>query len=65
MYVCRKMRLCTYLLSKGFNYVKTEPMKDNPELKVWLFESTPELWLAVHEYYEQLNDKLSMETNEE
>lgn len=57
MYVCRKLRLCNYLLNKGFKYIKTEPMRDKPEWKVWIFESTPELWMEVNNYYSQINKK--------
>ena len=57
MYVCRKMRLCEHLLNKGFKYIKTEPMRDKPEWNVWIFKSTPELWLEVNNYYSKVHDK--------
>ena len=57
MYVCRKLRLCNYLLSKGFKYIKSEPMRDKPVWKVWIFESTPELWMEVNNYYSQIIKK--------
>lgn len=50
MYVCKTMRMCSFLLSKGFAYVKVDVDKFNPNFNVWIFESTPELWVAVTEY---------------
>ena len=51
MYVCRRLRICTYLLQNGFNYVAEVEDKHNPKYKVWLFENTPELHVAVENYY--------------
>lgn len=53
MYVCRRMKLCSFLLSKGFKYEKVEPDKFNEKYSVWIFKSTPELRLAIEEYYAQ------------
>lgn len=53
MYVCRRMKLCSFLLSKGFNYEKVEQDKFNPKYQVWIFKNTPELKLAIEEYYSQ------------
>lgn len=53
MYVCRRMKLCGYLLSKGFKYEKVEPDKFNDKYSVWIFKSSPELRLAIEEYYGQ------------
>ena len=53
MYVCRRMKLCSFLLSKGFKYIKTEKDKFNEKYSVWIFESSPELRLAIKEYYAQ------------
>ncbi len=50
MYVCKTMRLCSFLLSKGFNYVRVDTDFNNTKFNVWIFESTPELWVAVTEY---------------
>lgn len=50
MYVCKTMRLCSYLLSKGFTYVSVDADKFNPKFNVWIFRSTPELWAAITEY---------------
>lgn len=51
MYICKKMRLCTFLLKKGFTYVETRKDKYNPKRDVWLFKASPELYLAIDEYY--------------
>lgn len=53
MYVCRRMKLCGFLLSKGFKYEKVEPDRYNPKFSVWIFKSSPELRLAIEEYYAQ------------
>ena len=55
MYVCRRMRLCSFLLSKGFNYVSERPDRNDARYKVWLFENSPELRLAIEEYYSSSN----------
>lgn len=51
MYFCRRIRLCSYLLDRGFNFIKTEPDVNNPKYKIWLFKKTPELLEVVEEYY--------------
>ena len=51
MYVCSRMKLCSYLLKKGFRYEKTFKDKYNPNYNCWLFKNTPSLINAVNEYY--------------
>ena len=51
MYVCRKIRLCSFLLKKGFEYEIEREDRNNSERKVWLFRSSPELYNAIEEYY--------------
>jgi len=51
LYVCRRIRLLSYLQGKGFNFIKTEPDKNNPKYTVWLFVETDDLRSAVEEYY--------------
>ena len=51
MYVCRRIKLCSYLLKQGFKYTKIRADRDNAKRKVWLFKSTPELYIAIDEYY--------------
>lgn len=50
-YVCKKIRLLTFLQSKGFNFIKTEQDKNNDKYIVWIFIETPELRDAIEEYY--------------
>ena len=47
------MKLCGYLLKKGFKYEQIIPDKYNPKYNCWLFKSSPELLLAVEEYYSE------------
>lgn len=54
MYVCRKIRLCSFLLKKGFQYEFERADRDNPKRKVWLFKSIPELYIAIDEYYDNI-----------
>ena len=51
MYVCRKMKLCAFLLKNGFHYKKTRPDRYDTKRIVWLFDYTPELLNAVNTYY--------------
>ena len=51
MYVCRKIRLCSYLLSKGFKYEREDIDVRNPERKVWLFKDSEQLRTAIEDYY--------------
>ena len=51
MYVCKKMRLCSYLLREGFHYIKIVQDKNNSKYNCWLFKRTPELMNAIEEYY--------------
>lgn len=57
MYVCRRMKLCGFLLSKGFKYERVEKDKYNEKFSVWLFKNSPELRLAIEEYYSQIDEK--------
>lgn len=50
-YVCRKIRLCAYLLEKGFEYLVIRQDVFYPDRKVWIFEDTPTLREAIEEYY--------------
>lgn len=52
MYVCRRIRLCAFLLNNGFTYVEERKDRFNDNYKVWLFNISPELMAAVERYYE-------------
>ena len=49
-YVCKRSRMCSYLMERGFSPYKIAPDRDNPMYNVYLFRSTPELYAAVMEY---------------
>ncbi len=51
MYVCKKLRLCSYLLQQGFNYIEEKEDKFNPKFNIWIFKNSPELRNAIEEYY--------------
>ena len=54
MYICRRLRLLTFLQKKGFNYIASMEDKHNPKYFVWLFVDTPELREAIEDYYDQV-----------
>ena len=49
-YVCKRARMCSYLVDKGFMPYKIKPDCDNPKYDVYLFTATPELHRAVMAY---------------
>ena len=51
MYICRKLRLYVYLTQRGFKYELEKEDRDNPNYKVWIYKETPELRLAIEDYY--------------
>ena len=53
-YVCRRIRLLTFLQEKGFNYIKMEQDKYNPKYNIWLFKDCQEIRDAVEEYYKDI-----------
>jgi len=64
MYLCRRMKLCGFLLKKGFTYEKIVPDRNNPKFNCWLFKNSPELRNAIEEYYaaEPNNSALKYDT---
>lgn len=55
---CKESRIYTkslaqYLTSKGFNYIRIVQDINNPKYVNWIFESTPDLHKAIHEYTEK------------
>ena len=50
-FICRRLRLCTYLVDAGFTPYRIEPDKRNPKYSVFLFEKTPALDIAVFRYF--------------
>lgn len=49
-YVCKRARMASYLMERGFTPYKVTPDRDNPMYDVFLFTATPELYQAVTEY---------------
>ena len=49
-YVCKRARMCSYLVEHGFMQYKIKPDCDNPRYNVYLFTATPELYRAVMAY---------------
>lgn len=49
-YVCKRARMCSFLMEKGFNPYKISPDRDNPMYDVYLFTASDELYRAVLEY---------------
>lgn len=50
-YVCRKIRLYSFLLDKGHKLVQVRPDRDFPKRLVWIFNDTEELRADIEEYY--------------
>lgn len=48
---CKKLRLCVYLMDRGFTPYDTEPNTANPQYSVYLFEETPALTAALVRYF--------------
>lgn len=51
MYICRRMKLLSYLTSCGYKPISVIPDGYNPKYRCWLFIETPELLEAVDTYY--------------
>ncbi len=49
-YVCKRSRMCSYLMERGFSPYRITPDRDNPKYNVYLFSATPELHRAVMDY---------------
>ena len=49
-YVCKRPRMCSYLVERGFSPYKISPDRANPRYNVYLFTATPELHSAVMDY---------------
>lgn len=50
-YVCKRLRLCRYLVEQGFNPYKIVPDRDNPRYNVWLFDQSEQLTTAILRYF--------------
>lgn len=52
-FVCKRLRMCKYLMKQGFVAYGTQPDKSNPEFINWLFEATPELASALNRWFNE------------
>lgn len=50
-YVCKRLRMLSWLRSKGFMPYETIPDYQNPKYNCWLFKASDELLEAVNEYF--------------
>lgn len=50
-YVCKRLRLLSFLYMKGFTPSAVMPDYDNPNFNVWAFDNSPELEAAIDEYF--------------
>lgn len=53
-YVCRKIRLYSYLTELGFKPYRVVPDMYDSDRLVWLYEDTEEIRDAVESYYSEL-----------
>ena len=49
--VVTKIKLCNYLLNKGFNFIETRVDYKCPSRYVWVFEYSDKLVKTIDEYY--------------
>lgn len=56
-YVCKRARMCSYLIEQGFTPYRVAPDRDNPMYDVFLFTASPELYKAVMEYINNRSEK--------
>lgn len=54
-YVCRKLKLYSYLIKNGFKIEYSRPDKYDDSRMVWIFKDSPELQEAVTKYYSNKN----------
>ena len=59
--VITKIRLCKYLLSKGFVFEETRMDYANPKYVVWVFKNSEDLQNAITEYYNEWKAQTGME----
>ena len=50
-FLCNRLRMCTYLMDRGFHPAQVLPDADNPRYSVFLFDETPELAAAIQRYF--------------
>jgi hypothetical protein len=50
-FVCKRIRLYTYLKEQGFKESKVRPDRNNPHYVVWIFENNERLQQAIGKFY--------------
>lgn len=50
-YICKRLKLLDFLMKKGFEVIDVVPDVNNPLYNCWRFKRTPEILVAVDEYY--------------
>ena len=53
-YTCKRWRMLTWLMERGFNPIKTIPDATRPEYNNWVFVNSPELENAINAYFAEL-----------
>ena len=56
IYVCKRLRLYTYLKENGFNELYSRPDFKNIKYLVWTFKDSRELQAKIKEYYDKVNN---------
>ena len=57
-YVCKRLRLCRYLMDHGFEPFRIVPDRNNPRYNVYLFAQTPALDEAMSKYFYEIQRSL-------
>lgn len=52
VFTCKRYRLYTYLIDKGFEPFLVLPDPFNSKYRVWQFKNTPELETALEYYFQ-------------
>jgi len=53
LYVCRKIKLHSYLLENGFKPYSSRPDKYDNERLVWLYKKSEKLSNTIEKYYKE------------
>lgn len=56
-YICKRLRMLSYLRERGFEAIGTMPDIENPNYNVWIFDNSPELEQAIDGYFRALKAK--------
>lgn len=57
VFVCTRLRMLNYLRKLGFIPFETVAEIDNPKYLNWLFENSPELEIAINNYFNTQKDR--------